>query len=71
MHTQLCSSDSKESTYQRGDAGLITQEGQEDPLEKGMVTHTSIIVWRIPHGQGSLEGYSPWGCKELDTTDRN
>ena len=23
-----------------------------------------------PHGQRSLVGYSPWGCKELDTTER-
>ena len=22
--------------------------GQEDPLEKGMVTHSRILVWRIP-----------------------
>jgi len=22
--------------------------GQEDPLEKGMATHTSIVAWRIP-----------------------
>ena len=22
------------------------------------------------HGQRSLTGYSPWGCKELDTTER-
>ena len=22
--------------------------GQEDPLEKGMGTHTSILAWRIP-----------------------
>ena len=22
------------------------------------------------HGQRSLEGYSPWGCKELDTTEQ-
>ena len=22
--------------------------GQEDPLEKGMVTHTSVLAWRIP-----------------------
>ena len=22
-----------------------------------------------PHGQRSLGGYSPWGCKELDTTE--
>ena len=22
-----------------------------------------------PHGQKSLEGYSPWGCKESNTTE--
>ena len=42
--------------------------GREDPLEKGMATHSSILAWRI-HGQRSLEGYSPWGCKESDTTE--
>ena len=43
--------------------------GQEDALEEGVATHTSILVWRI-HGQKSLEGYSPQGHKELDTTER-
>ena len=42
--------------------------GWEDPLEKEMATHSSILAWRI-HGQGSLAGYSPWGHKELDTTE--
>ena len=23
--------------------------GQEDPLEKGMTTHSSILAWRIPY----------------------
>ena len=23
-----------------------------------------------PHGQRSMVGYSPWGCKELDMTER-
>ena len=41
--------------------------GQEDPLEEGMATHPSILAQRI-HEQ-SLGGYSPWGCKELDTTE--
>ena len=41
--------------------------GQEDSLEKGISTHCSIFAWRIPNGQWSLEGYSPWGCKESDT----
>ena len=22
--------------------------GQEDPLEKGMATHSSVLAWRIP-----------------------
>ena len=43
--------------------------GQEDSLEKGMETHCSILAWRIL-GTESLEGYSPWGCKELDPTER-
>ena len=38
-------SDSKESTSSAYDAGLIP--GQEDPLEKGMATHSSLLVWRI------------------------
>ena len=43
--------------------------GQKDPLEEGMATHSIILAWRIlPHGQRSLMGYSPWGCKESDTT---
>ena len=40
---------------------------QEDTLEKGRATHSSILAWRIP-GQRSLVGYSPWGHKELDMT---
>ena len=33
--------------------------GREDPLEKGMTTHSSILAWRIPHGQRSLADYGP------------
>ena len=33
-----------------------------------MATHSSILAWRIPWR--SLMGYSPWSCKELDTTER-
>ena len=43
--------------------------GQEDPLEKGMATHSSILAWRIPWTE-ELGDYSPWGCKELDTTEQ-
>ena len=44
--------------------------GWEDPLEKEMATHSSILAWKKSHGQRSLVGYSPWGCKESDTTER-
>ena len=41
--------------------------GWEDPLEEGMATHSSIVAWRIPWTE-EPGGYSPWGCKESDTT---
>ena len=34
-----------------------------------MATHSGILAWRI-HGQRGLAGYSPWGHKEPDTTER-
>ena len=39
--------------------------GWEDTLEKGMATHSIILVWRIPRTEqlGGLY-YSPWGQKE-------
>ena len=42
--------------------------GREDPLKKEIATHSSILAGKS-HGQRSLVGYSPWGCKELDTTE--
>ena len=33
--------------------------GQEDPLEKEMATHSSILAWRIPRTE-EPGGYSPW-----------
>ena len=38
--------------------------GQEDPLEKGMGTYSSILAWRIPWTG------EPGGCKESDTIER-
>ena len=43
--------------------------GQEDPLEKGMATHSSILAQRIPWTERSLVSCSPWGRKELDMTE--
>ena len=36
---------------------------QEDPLEKGMATQSSVLALRIPWTE-NLAGYSPRGCKE-------
>ena len=43
--------------------------GQEDPLEKEMVTHSSILSWEIlwTEEPGGLQ--PPWGCEESDTTE--
>ena len=43
--------------------------GWEDPLEKEMATHSSILVGEF-HGQRSLVGYSARGRKEWDTTEQ-
>ena len=42
--------------------------GQEDPLEEGMATHSSILAWKIPwtEAPGGLQSMSH---KELDTTE--
>ena len=42
--------------------------GWEDPLEKEMATHSVLLPGKF-HGLRSLVGYSPWGCKESDTTE--
>ena len=42
--------------------------GWQDPLEKGMASHSRILAGEF-HGQRSLLGYSPWGRKESDTTE--
>ena len=45
---------------------LIQSLGQEDPLEKGMATHSSILAWRIPWSEepGELQSHR---APELDT----
>ena len=41
---------------------------QEDPLEKGMANHSSILAWRIPWTEEPGRLYIPWGHKESDTS---
>ena len=43
--------------------------GQEGLLEEEMTTHSSILAVK-PQEQKSLVGYSPWGHKESDMTER-
>ena len=40
----------KESACNAGDLGW------EEPLEKGMTTHSTILAWRIPWTEDSLPG---------------
>ena len=42
--------------------------GREDPLEKEMATHSSILAWRIPWME-ELGGLQSTGRKESDTTE--
>ena len=48
----------------RGGPILIRWSGTS--MQNGMATHSTVLTWRT-HGQKSLTGYRPWGCKELDT----
>ena len=59
-------SETKESTCNAGDLGSIL--GWEDPLEKGMATHSNILAWRIPMDRGAWWD-SLWGHEESDMTE--
>ena len=52
-----------------GDLGSRRSLGREDPLEKEMATHSSILAWRIPWTE-KLGGLPSTGRKELDMTER-
>ena len=40
----------------------------EDPLDEGIITHLSILAWRIPWTE-ELAGFTPQSHKELDTSE--
>ena len=44
----IVNSDGKESAHSLPQETQVRSLGQEDSLEKGMVTHSSILAWRIP-----------------------
>ena len=43
--------------------------GRQDPLEKGMATHSSILAWRISQTEES-GGLQSKGCKGSDMTEQ-
>ena len=60
-------SDSKESTCNAGDRGLIHGLGRSAGGGNGSPLQYSCL--ENPHGQRSLVGYSPWGGRESDRTE--
>ena len=61
-------SDGEESTCKAGDLGSIPGLGRPPGGGHGNLLQYSSL--ENPHGQRDLAGYSPWGRKELDTTER-
>ena len=49
------------------DVGLIP--GSERSIGRRYGNPLQYSCLENPHGQRSLAGYNPWGCKELDTTE--
>ena len=43
--------------------------GWGDHLEEGTAAHCSVPTWRVP-GTEKPGGYSPWGRKQSDMTER-
>ena len=58
----------KESSYNVGDLGSIPGLGRSPGGRHGNPLQYSGL--ENPHGQRSLAGYSLWGCKGLDTSER-
>ena len=61
------SSDEKESAHNVGDLCSVPGWGRSPGGRHG---NTQVFLPRGSHGQRSLAGYSPWDCKELDTTEQ-
>ena len=61
-------SDGKASVYNAGDLGSSPGLGRSPGVRKWQ--STPVLLPGKSHGQRSLVGYSPWGHKESDTTER-
>ena len=66
--TSLVAQTVKASAYNAGDPGWIPGSGRFPGEENGNTLQYSCLG--KSHGQRSLVGYSPWSCKESDTTER-
>ena len=55
------------AAYDAGDLGSILGLGRSPGEGVGYPLQYSCL--ENPHGQKSLVGYSPWSCKESDTTE--
>ena len=66
--TSLMAQEVKNLPGMRGALALIP--GSERPPGEGNGNLLQYSCLENPHGQGSLVGYSPWGRKESDTTER-
>ena len=60
-------SNGKESACNAGDPGSVPGSGRSP--RGGMATHSVLLPGEF-YGQRSLVGYSSWGCKESDMTER-
>ena len=49
-----------------GEPGSVPGSGR--PLQEGMATRPRVLAWEITWTEEPI-GYSPWGCKEPDTTE--
>ena len=64
----LGGSDGKASAYNAGDPGSIPGSGRSSG--EGNWQPTPILLPRKSHERRSMVGHSPWGHKELDTTEQ-
>ena len=61
-------SDGKASAYSAGELDSIPGSGRSSGV--GKWHPTPVLLPGKSHGQRSIVGYSPWGCKESHTTER-
>ena len=67
LNTFFGGSDSKEFACNAGD--LVQSLSQEDPLEKRIATHSSLLAGECT-GQRSQAGCSSWGSQESDMNEQ-